>query len=125
MSCSVSHATLGTYTLRVKNWKTNESYLGSQNTEWDDDSNDVKRNINVVGKVVSYTLLCNESGVAWGSLSAAKFLSDNLNDTILTLNSTLPVRSVASKNVKVLNVDDNANNEDVVQRYYTVTLQEV
>jgi hypothetical protein len=125
LSCTISNATLGTYTLRVKNWKTNESYLGSQNTEWNDATDETKRNINVVGKVVVYILQCNENNVAWGSLSAAKFLSDNLNNTTLVLNSTLPVRAVSAKNVKVIGYEDNAENEDVFQRYYSVELQEV
>jgi hypothetical protein len=114
--------TLDSKTLNVKSWATDDDYLGSQATQWI--SGAVKRKVNVLAKVTVHKITCMENGVTWAN-SNAKYFSEKITGASLTLYSDLAVRAVASVSVTVLSVSMTAENDEYLQRYYTITVQEV
>ena len=117
MSC-----TLDSKTLNVQSWSSDDDYLGSQATQWI--AGAVKRKVTVLGKTTVHKITCMENGVTWAD-SNVNYFRGKINGASLTLNSDLAVRAVASVSVTVLSVSMTAENDEYLQRYYTLTLQEV
>ncbi len=122
MSC-----TLDKQTLNVTDWSWDDSYLGSQVTQWKNGA--VTRSVNVLGATHLHKITCIEKNVAWAS-SLAQYFRGKINGATLKLNSTLNIYSTGGDvNVYVLAVSGVVSSRDpgegnALIRRFTLTIQE-